>query len=76
MAVSQTLLNELMNLDGKDRLEVAQLLLSTVDDGDDLDDAERARLHAALDRSLEDIKAGRLRDANDVIAELQARHRP
>ena len=37
MAVNQALLNELMNLDGKERLEVAQLLLSTVDDGDDLD---------------------------------------
>jgi len=44
------------------------------DDEDDLDDAERARLHASLERSLEDIRAGRLHDAVDVLAELQARH--
>ncbi|MBL9017767.1 MAG: hypothetical protein JNL83_26505 [Myxococcales bacterium] len=76
MAVNQALLEQLMKLDDKERLEVAQLLLSTVDDQDDLDDAERGRLHAALDRSLKDIDAGRLHDAVDVLAELQARHRP
>ncbi len=75
MAVNQALLEQLMKLDDKERLEVAQLLLSTVDDQDDLDDDERVRLHAALDRSLKDADAGRLHDADDVLAELQARHR-
>jgi hypothetical protein len=42
------------------------------DDEDDLDDAERARLHASLARSMEDIRAGRVHDAMDVLAELQA----
>jgi predicted transcriptional regulator len=43
------------------------------DDEDNLDDAERARLHASLERSLEDIRAGRVHDAMDVLAELEAR---
>lgn len=43
------------------------------DDEDDLDDAERTRLHASLERSLEDIRAGRVHDATDVLAKLQAR---
>jgi hypothetical protein len=76
MAVSQALLDQLMDLDDEERLEVAQLLLATLDDEDELDDAERARLNAALAPSMEAIKAGRFRDAHDVIAELRARHRP
>jgi hypothetical protein len=45
--------------------------VSAPDVDDDLDDAKRARLHAALDRSVDDINAGRARDAGDVIAELR-----
>jgi hypothetical protein len=59
MAVSQALLDQLMDLDDEERLEVAQLLLATLDDEDELDDAERARLNAALARSMEAIKVGR-----------------
>jgi hypothetical protein len=33
--------------------------LMPVDQGDDLDDEDRARLHAALDRSQKDFLAGR-----------------
>lgn len=76
MAVNQALIEQLMKLDDLERLEVAQLLLATVDDQDNLADDERARLHAALDRSLKDADAGRLRDADDVLDELRARHRP
>jgi hypothetical protein len=43
------------------------------DDEDNLDDAERTRLHASLDRSPEDIRAGRVHDAMDELAELEAR---
>lgn len=78
MAVPQALLEQLMKLDDRERVEVAQLLLSTVEDEedeDDLDERELARLHAALERSLEDIKAGRVHDAAAVIDELRARHR-
>jgi len=63
-------------VDDRERVEVAQQLLSTVDDPDSLDDDERARLQAALNRSLADADAGRLHDADDVLAELHARHRP
>jgi hypothetical protein len=43
------------------------------DEGDDLTDAERARLHAALERAAEDVKAGRVRSAEEVIEELRRR---
>ena len=81
MAVSQALLEQLMKLDDRERVEVAQMLLSTVEADedeaeDDLDEAETSRLHAALERSLDDIKAGRVYDAAAVIDELRARHRP
>ncbi len=41
--------------------------------GDDLDDAERERLHRALAESGEDIAAGRVRPAAHVLAELNRR---
>jgi hypothetical protein len=47
--------------------------LMPVDDGDDLDDDDRARLHAALDRSQKDFLAGRGIPAEEVLAELHAR---
>jgi hypothetical protein len=47
--------------------------LMPVDQGDDLDDEDRARLHAALDRSQEDFLAGRGIPAEQVLAALQAK---
>jgi hypothetical protein len=41
--------------------------------GDYLDDEERARLHASIERGLEDVKAGRTVDAQVMIEELRAR---
>jgi len=41
--------------------------------GDDLDDEERQRLHASIERGLEDVRAGRTVDAEQVIAKLRAR---
>ena len=43
------------------------------DDQDDLDDEERARLHQAIERGLDDVKAGRTVDAAQVIQGLRAR---
>jgi hypothetical protein len=43
------------------------------DEGDDLTDAERERLYAALERAAEDVKAGRVRSAEEVIEELRRR---
>jgi hypothetical protein len=45
------------------------------DETDELDDEERARLHAAIDRGLADIQAGRTVDARGVIEKLRARGR-
>jgi hypothetical protein len=47
--------------------------LMPVDQGDDLDDEDRARLHAALARSHEDFLAGRSVPADRVMAELRAK---
>jgi hypothetical protein len=41
--------------------------------GDYLDDEERERLHASIERGLEDVKAGRTVDARQVIERLRAR---
>lgn len=49
------------------------LSLVPVSDVDDLDDDERAELHAAIRAGIEDVKAGRTFDAAEVIAELRAR---
>jgi hypothetical protein len=47
--------------------------LCLADPADDMNDAELARLNAALDRGFEAIKAGRFRAASDVIADLRNR---
>jgi hypothetical protein len=41
--------------------------------GDYLDDEERERLHASIDRGLEDVREGRTVDARQVIEGLRAR---
>ena len=41
--------------------------------GDELSDEERAELHAAIRRGLEDAKAGRCIPAEEFLAELRAR---
>jgi hypothetical protein len=42
-----------------------------VNDGDDLDDAERAELHAALDEAEDDVAAGRVVTEDEVWARLR-----
>lgn len=44
-----------------------------LDQGDDLDEEERARLHAAVERGLGEMRAGLGRPAEEVLAELRAR---
>jgi predicted transcriptional regulator len=51
------------------------LELSVVDEHDEMSDEERARLDAALERSLAEAEAGKTRPMEDVIAELRARGR-
>jgi hypothetical protein len=52
--------------------EGAEVQLTIVDD-DEMGDDERARLHAALERSMAQAKAGRLIDADEVIGRLLSR---
>jgi hypothetical protein len=51
-----------------DGAEVELVILS----GDELDDEERVRLHASLDRALDDDDAGRVVDADEFLAEVRA----
>jgi hypothetical protein len=53
--------------------EGTEVELLPLDPGDWLDDADRAALHAALAASEQDIAAGRLIDASDVLKELRSR---
>ena len=43
------------------------------DEGDDMDDAERAALDASITRALDAARAGRVRPAADVVADLRRR---
>ena len=53
--------------------EGTEIELLPLDPGDWLDDEDRAALHRALSASDEDVKAGRLVDANVVLRELRSR---
>ena len=53
--------------------EGTEVYLYLADVDDDLDEAEREQLHKALAESQEDIKAGRLVDAADVLKGLRSR---
>jgi hypothetical protein len=53
--------------------EGTEVELLPLDPGDWLDDADRAALHAALAESQEDVTAGRLIDAADLLKELRSR---
>ncbi len=48
-------------------------MLTVADEGDAIDDAERARLHESLRRSIAQAKAGQLIDGAEVIGKLLAR---
>lgn len=53
--------------------EGTEVTLSITDeDADELDDEERAALHAELHASVADMKAGKAIDADVVFAELRA----
>lgn len=53
--------------------EGAEVNLYVVDVEDGLDENERAELHRLLQESQEDVKAGRLVDAADVLKGLRER---
>jgi hypothetical protein len=43
------------------------------DEGDNLDDDERAALHADLAAAWESVRQGRVRPASDILSELRSR---
>lgn len=53
--------------------EGTELELAAADPGDDLDDAERAALHAALSEAWASARAGDLRPAEELVEELRSR---
>jgi hypothetical protein len=61
--------------EGVDLPEGTEVKLSLVDDADDLDDEDWARLHAALDLAQAEIDRGEGVPASDVIADLRKRGR-
>ncbi|MFT3694410.1 MAG: hypothetical protein QM831_14785 [Kofleriaceae bacterium] len=78
MAVSQTLIDQIMKLDDDSRRELLQIVAASLDDGeadDNLDADERERLHAAIARSEAQFAAGRYRKASEVLEALRARRR-
>jgi hypothetical protein len=46
------------------------------DEGDDLDENERRALRAAIERSVQELDAGKGRPAEDVLRDLRKRRRP
>ena len=54
-----------------DAPEVTEVDLAVVDDGDDLDEDERARLHAAISRSHDEAQRGEVVPADEVLAKLR-----
>jgi hypothetical protein len=51
--------------------EGSEVELVLADDGDELDDDDRARLDASLQRSAEQFRAGRGIDADQALARLR-----
>jgi len=71
--VPQQLLQQLLALDESVRLELAHTLLKSVDTPTDIDEAERDRLYAALERSIEQADRGETVPFDDVMAALRAK---
>jgi len=49
----------------------SEVELMIADDGDELDDDDRARLHASLQRSAEQLSAGEGLEATEALTRLQ-----
>ena len=58
-----------------DAPEGTEVDLAVIDDGDSLDDADRARLHAALAKSDRETALGHVIPATKVLAKARAKRR-
>lgn len=76
MGIKAVVRNGKLEIDEPVTLPEGTVLDLVVDDGgDDLDDAERALLHAALRESIAQAERGELIPAEDVFRELRSRSR-
>jgi hypothetical protein len=73
MAMPPELLDQVLKLPEADLRALRQLIDERLDLGDELDDDDRERLHAALDRALASHKAGLGEPADVVMARLRGR---
>jgi hypothetical protein len=73
VAVPAILLEQLLRLDERERVEIAHALLESIDERDELPDVERERLHAAIETSIAQLDAGQGVSFDDVIASLRAK---
>lgn len=75
MAVPQQLLQQLLALDEPVRREIAHALLESVEpeDDDGMTDDERAKLDAAIARSIEELDAGKGIPLEQALAEIRAK---
>jgi hypothetical protein len=58
--------------DSVDLPDDTELQLLVVDEGDDLDDEERARLHAALEESQRQVDRGEVVSLDAVLSDFRA----
>ncbi|MBO6935155.1 MAG: hypothetical protein JJ863_09265 [Deltaproteobacteria bacterium] len=76
MSVRATVRNGRLIVDQPTDLPEGTVLDLVVDDeGDQLDEAERRALNAAISRSLEQAQAGETAPADEVLQKLRARRR-
>ena len=70
---AEKLVSEALKLPAEERVELVDRLLKSLDDeeGDELDDEERARLHAAIGRSEQQFRAGQAVPANALFDALR-----
>ncbi|HBQ11957.1 MAG TPA: hypothetical protein DEF51_12690 [Myxococcales bacterium] len=74
MALRGTVRNGRLVVDAPTELPEGTVVDLVLDDeGDDLDDEQRAALHAAIDRSLQQAQAGQSAPASVILDKLRAR---
>ena len=72
---AEKIISEALKLAADERVEVVDRLLQSLDDeeGDELDDADRERLHSAIARSEEQFRSGQSVPAKTVLDRLRKR---
>lgn len=73
VAVPAALLKQLLMLGERERVEIAHALLDSVNDNNEMSDADRARLHAAIGQSIAEIEAEQTVSLDEALASLRAK---